>query len=299
MEILIALSRGFQTAGKKTRLLLYLWLVYFLFSLFIAAPLCALLEKDFSRSVLGETIFRGSDLLWIGDLLYQYQNLGPSFPFVLFPLAVAFFALHIFLNGGLIGRLAAEKENVRWPGFLRDAGKYFGRFSRVFFLSLFVYALVFGILGRLISAPFNLWMKNAQTGWGIFWASTLRFLIFLLLFSCLKMFFDYVKIRLVVEDSRKALRTSLSTFRFLKAGFFRAWMLFLLVGLVFLAVTGIYLLIAKGFPKSGTGSLFLAHLWEQTFIAARLWITMLFFSSEYHFLKSRLAHFGNRTIEEK
>lgn len=293
MDIIIAFGQGFQAAVNKIRLVLYLWLLSFLFSLLIVAPIGAVLEKNFSRSLLGETIFRRSDLLWAGDLLFRYRDLGPAVVPALLPLAIIFLLIQVFLNGGIIGRLAAPEKSVRWASFCGDAGKYFGRFLRVILLALPVYILFFGLFGRLISAPFNLWADNAATEWGTFWASALRVLVLLLLFSCLKMFFDYLKIRLVAEDSRRVIRTSLTTARFLKARFVRAWFLFLIVGAVFLAVSFLYLSIAKSIPKTGTASFILASLWEQIFVATRWWMTILFFATEYHFLKRGLKSSGS------
>jgi hypothetical protein len=68
-------------------------------------------------------------------------------------------------------------------------------------------------------------------------SSSLRLLVFLLLFSIVKMFFDYVKVALVADDSRKAVRATLRNFRFLGKRFFRAWALFVIVGLLFVFST--------------------------------------------------------------
>ena len=99
------------------------------------------------------------------------------------------------------------------------------------------------------------------------------------------MFFDYVKIALVIEDSRKTIRTTLRNFGFLGRRFFKAWTLFLLVGLIFVLATIVYLAVAKALPKVGIGPLLL-FLWQQAFMALKLWITILFFATEYSLIKS-------------
>jgi hypothetical protein len=43
-------------------------------------------------------------------------------------------------------------------------------------------------------------------------------------------------------------------------------------------------------PKAGIGPLLL-FLWQQVYIAVRLWISILFFSTEYGFLKSQRPAF--------
>jgi hypothetical protein len=110
-------------------------------------------------------------------------------------------------------------------------------------------------------------------------------LVFLLLFSIVKMFFDYVKVALVADDSRQAVRTTLRNFGFLGRRFFRAWALFLIVGLLFVFSTLVYLAVAKILPKTGLGPMLL-FLWQQAYVLVRLWTGVLFFATEYHFLKA-------------
>jgi hypothetical protein len=287
MGMFTIFGHGFGTVGKKAKMLLYLWQANFLFSLLIAAPFYILLQRDLSRSVLGEKMFQGADLLWIGDLIFKYQNLGSVLagwllvPFVLFAI------LQIFLNGAILGRIASADDRLSLASFLADGGRYFGRFFRVFLLSLAGYLLIFGLFGRLLSLPFKLWHESASTQWTTFYASSLRLLSFLLLFSIVKMFFDYVKVRLVAEDSRKALRAFLLNFQFLGKHFLKTWALFLLVGLTFVAATAVYLILVKWIPDSGSGALLVLFLWQQGYIVARLGTAILFFSTEYQFFRAQ------------
>ncbi|MFZ2055581.1 MAG: hypothetical protein WAU81_15435 [Candidatus Aminicenantales bacterium] len=286
MGIITLFGQGFGTAARKGRMLALLWFVYFLFSLLVVAPFYFLLESQFSRSLLGEKLFGGVDLLWLGDLIYKFQDIPPLLSGCMIGTSILFLLFLVFLNGGIIGRIAADEEKVTLGNFFGDCGRYFGRFFRVFLISLVGYLLVFGILGRFISIPFRVWSKGASTQWTTLLSSSFRLVVLLVLFSIVKMFFDYVKITLVAEDSRKTVRTTLRNFGFLGRRFFRAWSLFLLVGLLFVISTIVYLAVAKALPKAGLGPLFL-FLWQQAYIAVRLWITILFFTTEYGFLKSQ------------
>jgi hypothetical protein len=250
------------------------------------APSYFLLQSQFSRSLLGDRLLAGVDLLWIGDLVYRYQEIPPLMFGCLIGTALLFLVLSTFLNGGIIGRIAAAEERVALSSFFGDCGRYFGRLFRVFLLSLVGHALVFGVLGRLISVPFHAWSKGAPNQWTTLASSSLRLLLFLLLFSAVRMFFDYVKVRLVVEDSRKAFRGTLRNFGFLGRRFFRAWALFLAVGLLLVLFTLAYLFVAKSIPKTGAGPLLL-FLWQQAYILARIWTGILFTATEYHFLKAQ------------
>jgi hypothetical protein len=285
MGISKAFGQGLATTTQKGRLVAYLWTVYFLFALFVVAPFYFLLQSQLSRSLLGEKLFAGVDLLWIGDLLYKYQEMPPLVIGWLLGTSLLFLVLLAFLNGGVIGRIAAGDEKVTFRDFFGDCGRYFGRFFRVFLLSLVGYFLVLGILGRFVSIPFRLWSKGASTQWTTLISSSLRLVVLLLLFSIVKMFFDYVKVSLVADDSRKAVRATLRNFRFLGKRFFRAWALFLVVELIFVLSTWVYLVMAKTFPKAGLGPVLL-FVWQQAYFLVGLWTGVLCFATEFHFLKA-------------
>jgi len=286
MGIIKLFGQGFGTAARKGRMLALLWFVYFLFSLLVVAPFYFLLESQFSRSLLGEKLFAGVDLLWLGDLVYNFQDIPPLLGGCMIGISILFLLLLVFLNGGIIRRITAAEERFTLGNFFGDCGRYFGRLFRVFLISLVGYLLIFGILGRFISIPFRIWSKGASTQWTTLASSSLRLIVLLLLFSIVKMFFDYVKVTLVVEDSRKTVRATLRNFGFLGRRFFKAWALFLLVGLLFVVSTIVYLAVAKALPKTGVGPPLL-FLWQQAYILVRLWIGILFFATEYGFLKSQ------------
>ena len=285
MGIVKIFGQGLATTARRGKLLAFLWPVYLLFALFVMAPFYVLLQSHFSHSLLGEKLFAGVDMLWIGDLVYKYQELPPLVIGWLLGTSLLFLVLLAFLNGGIIGRIAAAEEKVTLRDFFGDCGRYFGRFFRVFLLSLVGYFLVLGILGRFVSIPFRVWSKGASTQWTTLISSSLRLLVFLLLFSIVKMFFDYVKVALVADDSRKAVRATVRNFGFLGKRFFKAWAIFLIVGLLFVFSTLVYLAVAKALPKAGLGPIVL-FLWQQAYFLVRLWTGVLFFATEYHFLKA-------------
>lgn len=274
---------GFQTVNKKIKMAAYLWAFNFLFSLVVIAPLYFLLQKEFSRSLLEDQMAKGNDLLiWMGDFIFKIRELYPALlGWILVPLVLYLF-FNIFLSGGIIGRIAASHQKINLANFLSDCGKYFFRFFRVFLIFLIGFFIFFGVVYRLISAVFELWTKNASTEWPLIFVSNFKFLIALLLFSIIRMFFDYVKIRLVMEDSKKTIRSTLLNFGFLGKRFFKAWILYLLVGLVAFIIFIVYFLVHRIFPQGGF-LILLLFVWQQLYIFSRMWTKMLFFSTEYHF----------------
>lgn len=285
MRILEYFAQGFRTTNKKWKMVVYLWLMNFIFSVLMVTPFYFLLQKDFSRSLMGDQIARGFDLLWFGDLIYRYKDFYPSYIGWMLVPALFFLLLFIFLNGGILGRIAAEEESLNLMSFFADCGKYFFRFFRVFLISLIAYYLVFGLIFKGISSLFQLWTRNAASEWPLIFAANLKFLVMILSFSIVRMFFDYIRVRLVVEESKKTIRSTILNFSFIGKRFLRAWALYLLVGLIAVILGIIYLLIYQILPGSGL-LLIVFFVWQQIYVLSKMWTRVLFFSTEYHFFKS-------------
>jgi len=285
MGILKYFSHGLKTTNKKWKMVVYLWLMNFIFALLMITPFYFLFQKDFSRSLMGDQMARGFDFLWFGDLIYRYKDLYPPLLGWLLVPAIFFLLLFVFLNGGILGRIVAEEESLNLSRFFADCGKYFFRFFRVFLISLIGYYMVFGLLLKAISSLFQLWTKNAASEWPLIFAVNLKFLVMILLFSIVRMFFDYVRVRLVVEESKKAIRATILSFSFIGKRFLKAWALYLLVGLIALILGIIYLIASQILPSTGLLWIVL-FIWQQIYILSRMWTRVLFFSTEYHFYKS-------------
>jgi len=285
MKVLKSFSQGMKTTNERWKIIVYFWLINFIFSILMITPLYFLLRQEFSHSLMGDQIFHGFDLAWFGDLAYKYKDFYPPLLGWLLVPALFFLLLFVFLNGGLLGRIAAQDERVNLLNFLADCGQYFFRFFRVFLLSLVGYFLVFALFFRGISGFFGLWTKNASSQWPLIYASNIKFLIAVLLFSIIRMFFDYVKVRLVVEDSKKTIKATILNLSFLGRRFFRAWFLYLLVGLVTVILGIFYLILGRYFPQIGVLIIFFFII-QQLYILSRMWTRLLFFSTEYHFFKT-------------
>ena len=283
MKILNTFEKGFQTTNKRLTMVVYLWLINFIYSVLIVTPVYFLIKKDLSHSLMADQIIKGTGLLWLGDIIYKYQEVFPSLVgWFLIP-GIFFMLLYIFLYGGIIGRIAAQDEPMKMTSFLADCSKYFFTFLRVFLISLVAYLVVFGGIHSVISALFNLWKKSASTEWPLILSSVLEFLILVLLFSIVRMFFDYVRVRLVVEKSKKTIRATLLNVTFIGKRFFKAWFLYLLVGLITAVFGIIYLAVYQLLPKIGI-LLIVGFIWQQAYVLSRMWTKILFYSTEYHFL---------------
>ena len=282
MIILKTFKEGFQATNKRVRMVVYLWIINFIFSVIVITPIYFLINKDLSRSLMCDHILERMDVLWFGDVIYKYKDFYPALVGWLLIPGIFFLLLYVFLSGGIIGRIAAQDEKIDLASFFGDCGKYFFRFFRVFLISLFGYIVAFGVIVEIISDLFNLWTKNASTEWPLVLSSLFKLLIQVLLFSTVKMFFDYVRVRLVVEESKKAIRATILNMAFIGRRFFKAWFLYLLVGLIAVFFGLVFLLIYQPLPKFGF-MLVVAFIWQQVYMLSKMWAKVLFYSTEYHF----------------
>ena len=115
--------------------------------------------------------------------------------------------------------------------------------------------------------------------------------MFAALLGAVNLLFDYAKVRAVVEDRRSMIGALVAAFRFIRQRAADAIGLYLLDGLVFVALLAVYRLIAPGAGGQGF-SLWAGLLLTQLYLLARIWVKLVFYASEVSFFQGSLAHAG-------
>jgi hypothetical protein len=279
------LGKAMILSFRKRRLAVRLWTVNILFSLFAVTPFFFLIMKHMSHSFSAEHTLQKLDIFWLGDFIYRYMNVAPAVLGSALLAAVLYLLLSVFLNGGIIGCLNRPAAKTTLAEFFHDGGLYFWRFFRLFLFSIPVYLIFIGIFYPLLKAFLEIFRRRAPTEWPAMIVSNLRFLVLILLLTVVAMFFDYVKIGLVTGNGKKVLRETWLTMKFFKRRFFKSWGLYLLAGLVFVALTLFYLEIARILPKNRPLLVLLVFLWQQFYVLCRQWSKVLFFASELEFVR--------------
>ncbi len=284
MAVFKALASGVGSTGRRFRILADLWVINVVFAVIIAAPLLLLLQGDLGHSDAG---FKASplDLLMLGDLSFKYQGAATALLGVFLVPLILFGVLYIFLNGGIVGRLVDRDGPSRLRDFFADCGKYFWSFVRLFLLSLPFYAVALGLLLNLLKAALRPLKEGAWTELPVVIASNAELLAGLLLLTLVQLVFDYARIAVVTGDDPRALHALGQSFRFLGGRFFRAWGLYLLIALVFVAGTVAFFAVDHRIP--GEGLLFLAAgvAWMQLYVLFRIWTKMLFFAAQSEYFR--------------
>ncbi len=287
MSVFSSIGRGAATASRKPRVLLVLYLVNLAFALLVAGPFYALAKADLGHSLLGRNL-ETLDFVWLGELVYRYQTMAPAVGAWLLGSVLLYALLSVFLSGGTIGRLLDADGRTTARSFFSDCGRYFGRFLRLFLLALPFYFLALGAVPAALSALLGPLDETARTAWTPFGITLGRTAVTLLALSLVHMVFDYARVRIVTEDDPGVFRALRAALLFLGRRFFRAWGLYLLIALGFLAGTAAAGALAGRLPGEG---LFFAGLTVggmQAFILFRLWTRMVCFAAQADYY--RIGH---------
>lgn len=285
MSIFIMFVVGLKRTLREGRLALRLWLASFLFTLLVVAPAAFALHGQVAHSLAAGGVLARLDADWLTDLSSQYLKTAPAFLALTAAALLLYLLLTVFLNGGVIGALGRPAGRTSLADFLQDCGLYFWRFLRLALLSLPVYLLVFGISMPLLRITLGAIGRRAASEWPAMIAANVRLLALVLLLGLVSMFFDYVKIGLATGGRNSVLKETWRTLKFIARRFFRAWGLYLLAGLAFVALTLLYLEVIRIMPKGTPLWVLLVLLWQQFYILGRQMSKVLFFATEIEFFK--------------
>jgi len=313
MKVFINVLKGFQKTGKLPRMIVFLLVINFAFSLILAVPMYHSLKDSFGSSLVGERMAEGFDYLWWEEYRDEAQGLEKTFtPSIIgkgavlnnlegliqlrvfdLPPAVLVFGLlyiilHTFLAGGILSLLKKTDHTFSLKKFFKGAGSYFFRFFLLMLLS-WVFFLIIGqavggglnsLLGGMSDSVFS---EVAPFYWGMVFSAVVLFL-----FLFIQMIFDYARIKIVLDDSPNILASAVGAFGFILRHLGSTLGLFYLLFLVQTAFTLIYILIQGVIPQSSFLGVALGFLIQQFFIFGLIWIRCWLYSSQmelYRFIR--------------
>lgn len=285
MSIFKAIVKGLGTTFHKPRLLVILYASNLVSAAAAAVPLLLIVQGELGHSYFGSNV-RPLDVMWLGEAVLKYEAALPALLGGLVAAAALYFALQVFLNGGLVGRLLDREGRATLEPFFADCGRYFGRFVRLFLVSLVFLFLSFGIVLRLVSALLEPAREGASTEWLPILLSNFHLLLSLLLLSVVRMVMDYARIAVVADGERKVLRALRHALKFLGKRFFRAWAIYLAVALLSLAGTVLFHVVFARLGAPGVTWVVAGLVWMQALVLFRVWIRTLFFASQAEFYRA-------------
>lgn len=275
-----AVWRGAQAVLHARRMLLVFWLCTLAFALAIVLPLGAWMYEDLGHSLYAQRMLDNFDLQWLLEALLEtgWRPLV-MFPALLAAVTLGYVLLGTFLAGGAIAVFASQDGLYRPGLFYEGCGRNFGRLLRLALISWLFYGVVLGLEVGLKALGKFIWGHGMEEyplvifGW-------FRTGLTILLLLLVNMLFDYAKIRLVVEDSRRSWRAAFAAVNLVFRNFGRTSSTYSTVaaGAVALALA----CHAAAGPLQSSQALAMALLLvlQQTFILGRIGVKLLFFAGQ-------------------
>jgi hypothetical protein len=279
-----AIVIGMGTTFRKPRIVIILYVVNVVFAVVVAFPFLAIVQTELGNSLLGMNV-RPVDLMWIGEAILKHQDALAAIVAGFVACGFAYLALHIFLNGGIVGRLLDREGPSSLAAFAGDCGRYFWRFVRLFLVSLAFLVLTLGIMMKLVSALFAPLTESAVTEWLPLILSNVHFLIALLLLSIVHMIIDYARIAVVADEERKVLKALRHALTFLRKRFFRAWAIYLLIVAATVGGSVVFYVVLGRLGAPVVVQAIAALVWMQIYVAFRIWIRTLFVAAQAEFYR--------------
>ncbi len=280
--IIKSLRMGLEKTLKEKRVIFYLWAIQAFVALIFTLPVFFLFRKTFAHSLLAENLIQGIDLIWLGDLIYNYQNLIPWIIGSGLAMILMAIPISLGLDGGIMGALKSS-QSFYFIDFIKASAYYFYRLLKIFLLFLLLLILILFPFSRIFSSIFSLWMEKATNAWPVFWAGLIKFLLLLILYSLIRMFFDYTRLLMAIEDNKKAYKGVARSAAMISSRFFSAWAVFLVPSLISLFLTFIFFLIIRFIPTTSLLIFWFSFILGQIYLFLRLATKVFTFGSCYYF----------------
>lgn len=305
-----AFADGLMRVKRAPWLVAGLWLGTVLVALPFAMMLQALLGDHLGASLAAGAAADGVNYDWWNEFLAQTSGVGLSFvpailgfaavmknlgtmadatglPVVIGVAVGAHLLLSLFLLGGVLDRLARDHA-IGAGAFFSACGVYAVRFARLAVIATAVYwALFVPYHGWLFGELYPSLVETVTVERTAFLYRAGLYALFLAPLLFVNLLFDYAKVRAVVEDRRSMIGALVAGWRFVRRNPGAALGLYALDALLFLAVLGLYYLVAPG-----AGPTPAAFAIGQLFIVLRVVVRLQFAASQIALFQGRLAHAG-------
>lgn len=310
----LAFRQGLRRAARAPSIVAGTFVLTLLVALPLTIALRGMIAAHFGASRAAEAALSGADYSWWQEFLAQATGLGTTFvPSIVgfgavllnlsnlldnVPLATtvagavaAWLVIWSFLSGGIIDRFARDRP-TRSAGFFGACGAHFPALVRLGLLALLVYGAVFRWLQpSILTTLYGRLTLNETVEQGAFLVRVLLYVIFGIVLLAVNMIFDYARIRIVVEDRRSAIGSTLAAVRFVRRNAGAVWRLYVLNAGLFVVVALVYAVAVRGSSPAGLAAWLILAAGE-VYILARHYLKLAFYASETALFQGRLAHAG-------
>lgn len=270
MKLTIAISSATRRVAMYKGLWALMWFAFTALAMVFAVPAVRSLGPLARLPESGPKYMPGLDL---GFAVEWAMRIAPGAPGVLaavvIPLIGLVLLVHVLVAGGAIYRLL-HKGRV-----LDGAGLYFWRFVRLALISLLFYAAVAALAAGGGKLADKLWGEGMEAK-PIVISEWITQTVTLLLLGLVATIFDYAKIRLAVDGSRKTWRAAIGSARFVFCNFSRTmggWAVVTLFGVVFFVL---WRAVENAVESRTIGAVLMLVAAQQVYVISRIWIRLMY-----------------------
>lgn len=257
-----------QTLGS-VRLL---WLIYgitLVLGLLAAIPFYSTLKTEDQDSLAFLNLLNGFDYTVYSDFMHRSERAISPLLSVSRWVGVLYLFMSIFLAGGILLRFSQPNTRFNVELFWQGCSHYFGRFLRLFGVTLLFIMVGAGfwlVAGSLVSIAVN----DTFTERGLFWIGAGFFALFAGTATLLLCIGDYAKVLMFREDEHNAFRAFGRAGRLVLRNVGRTYGLYCLMILIGAGLFGIYFLLDEAILMSGWVTILIMFLIQQTLIFLRV-----------------------------
>lgn len=213
---------GIKSSFSAWKIWGLLYVLNFIFTLIVIAPLAQYLEKKIGNSLLVEKWADGFNYTVMHDFLANYEV--SIFAFLELTVVIAFIYLifSVFTAGGIIQVFHARENDKNLRNFWSGCAYYFWRMLRVTLYFLLIHALVLGLFAFIFT---QLAPENPDSELEYISLFNIIFPMYAVVAIIIAMWQDFTKIKVVQKDENILLSSFRSATRFVfsnfkKVGFF-------------------------------------------------------------------------------
>ncbi|WP_338874627.1 hypothetical protein WBJ53_03315 [Spirosoma sp. SC4-14] len=260
------------TLRQTLQSLRLLWLLYgitLVLGLVVALPFYTTLKIEDQNSLAFLKLLNGFDYTVYSDFMHRSQRvISPLFSAGRW-LGLLYLFLSIFVAGGILLRFSQFKALFSVGAFLQGCSHYFGRFGRLFGVSV-LFVVVGGGIWLVIGSLLAVLLNDTLTERGQFWLGAGFFGLFALTVTLVLCIGDYAKVLMFREDEQGAFRAFGRAARLVLRNLGRTYgvyWLFIGIGTI---LFGIYFLIDAAITMSNWLTILVMLIVQQSFIFARV-----------------------------
>jgi hypothetical protein len=279
--------QGIKEASQQSKMIALLWFMNFLFGWVLYRLFSNLISGFLGNSVITNDLLKEFDYRVVIELIIHEPGRLQTILSVASILIIFYFLVSIFLDGGILFRLLRYRSFVQGIGerasfasdFFHGAGKFFGRFFRLYIYSLIfwiVFVIILMLTWSIISALTN---ESSMEVYGFY--IFLGVVIFgFFLFALIRMIMDYARIKIAVEDNPQVFKSLFSGLSFVFKNFGKTLLLYYLMILTAVLCFGIFWILNWLIPSRALITILIVFVIQQLFIASRGWLRIAVLSGQ-------------------